>query len=116
MSYDLKSVHTPRLTGTGLKGLVSLLEGTYTQHLLLQPLLRETGLDELRAAKLSFAPIGLPLHGASRSFPLGQAQESRKPVESGELPPAEAEVLWPGIRLPVGPGLSRWQPGPGHCR
>ncbi|WP_097458552.1 amidase [Mangrovitalea sediminis] len=86
MDYDLKSVHAPRLAGATLKTLATLLENGYTHRFLQQPLLREAGLETLRETPLSAPITSMPLHLNSRAVPLNLAEESRKPLDSGELP------------------------------
>ena len=52
MAYDLKSLKVPRLAGRALKTLVKLIENKVSQKALLPPLLKEAGIEKLRALEI----------------------------------------------------------------
>ncbi|MFE8072203.1 amidase [Marinobacteraceae bacterium S3BR75-40.1] len=86
MTYDLRPIQAPRLTGAALKAFVRVLEHGYAQRLLKRQLERETGLQTLRSAQLDQAPTGQPWHTAGPAPSLEKAQQSRTPVETAQCP------------------------------
>jgi len=81
MPYDLKSIRVPRLWGVPLKTLVSLLENGYSRKLLESPLIKEAGVDKLRALVLDDAPIMTPKYSKGRSMSAANAKETLSILE-----------------------------------
>lgn len=81
MPYDLKSIRVPRLWGVPLKTLVSLLENGYSRKLLENPLIKEAGVDKLRALAINYAPTMIPKYVKGRSISLANAKETLKTFE-----------------------------------
>ncbi len=76
MPYDLKSLRVPRLWGLPLKTLVTLLENGYSRKLLENPLIKEVGVDKLRALTPDDAPIMTPKYPKGRSISAANAKET----------------------------------------
>ncbi len=66
MSYDLKTIHAPRLTGFPLRSAAALLDHALTKPLLVPTLLESTGIPAFRQTRLEEAPSVVPplAHGA----------------------------------------------------
>jgi len=62
--YDLSSVDLPRASGGLLRLLVSVAESPLTRWLILPGLMKNAGIDALRAMRIDEAPTFLPLHPA----------------------------------------------------
>ena len=95
MPYDLKSIRVPRLWGVPLKTLVSLLENGYSRKLLESTLIKEAGLDKLRALILDDAPIMTPKYGKGRSMSAANAKETLRIFEFNHHPTLDN----PGFRF-----------------
>lgn len=61
MSYDLKSMKAPRLTGAGLRIFAALLERGPTRALIMPKLLKDAGIEGFRSDNATQAPTLLPL-------------------------------------------------------
>lgn len=95
MPYDLKSLRVPRLWGIPLKTLVTLLENGYSRKILENPLIKEAGVDRLRALELEDAPVMTPKYPKGRSLSAANAKESIDIFDSPLLP----EMDQPGFRF-----------------
>jgi Asp-tRNA(Asn)/Glu-tRNA(Gln) amidotransferase A subunit family amidase len=60
-AYDLNSLNLPRLSGGGLRAFAAALDRPLTRAALLPSLLRQGGVDHLRALRLSEDPTFYPL-------------------------------------------------------
>ncbi|MEK7483456.1 MAG: amidase [Planctomycetota bacterium] len=60
--YDLKSIRVPRLAGKMLALFVRLVENRLTQSLLIQRLLKDTGIIQIRKIQVEEAPEYYPLY------------------------------------------------------
>ncbi|WP_275975284.1 amidase [Alkalimarinus coralli] len=89
MPYDLKSLRVPRLWGVPLKTLVTLLENGYSRKILENPLIKEAGVDKLRALVTDDAPIMTPKHPKGRSMSAANAKETLNIFD--EMPPSECD-------------------------
>lgn len=65
MSYDLKSLHVPRVWGRALRTLVSLLENGYTNQIVKKQLFKEGGLSRLNDIYIDNPPVNMPQHEAT---------------------------------------------------
>lgn len=86
MPYDLKSIRVPRLWGVPLKTLVSLLENGYSRRILESPLIKEVGVDKLRALIIDDSPVMTPKYGKGRSMSAVSAKETLNIFEFDHLP------------------------------
>ncbi|MFK7930230.1 MAG: amidase [Myxococcota bacterium] len=77
MSYEKKVVSAPRLAGAGLRAFARLIEQPVSGRVVRDALLRQLGLDALRAADVSGAPIDAgPLPADPRAFPRDPTADS----------------------------------------
>ncbi len=60
--YDLKDVKLPKVWGRPLKALASLVGSPYANPIVKHQLLKEGGLDELRATQVDTTPMMMPKH------------------------------------------------------
>ena len=70
--YDLKDLELPRLAGGALRIFVKMMESPLTRPLLMKRLLRDAGIDKLRAMRIDEEPTQHP-NAASPSSPLPSA-------------------------------------------
>lgn len=70
--YDLSSVDLPRASGGLLRLLVGLAESPLTRGLILPGLMKNAGIDDLRAMQIAEPPTFLPLHPAPAEAPAGR--------------------------------------------
>ncbi|UZE95376.1 amidase [Alkalimarinus alittae] len=89
MPYDLKSLRVPRLWGLPLKTLVTLLENGYSRSVLESPLIKEAGVDKLRALTVDDAPIMTPKYPKGRSISASNAKETLDIFDTQPLPMSE---------------------------
>ncbi|MEQ9367262.1 MAG: amidase, partial [Leptospirales bacterium] len=94
MSYDLKSMKAPRLTGAGLRIFAALLERGPTRALIMPKLLKDAGIQGFRQDNPTQAPTLLPLvapeDGVFARHPLSVQDQSslsdRLPTPGGANP------------------------------
>ena len=58
--YDLKDLELPRLAGSALRVFVKMMESPLTRPLLMKRLLRDAGIDKLRAMEIDEEPTQHP--------------------------------------------------------
>lgn len=102
MSYDPKVITAPRLAGAGLRAFARLVEQPVSGRVVREQLLRQLGLDTLRAADVAgFSPEPGPLPADPRAWPQDPAAD---PVDhalrAGERGP-------PGFASPSAASLHR---------
>jgi len=81
--YDLKDLELPRLAGGALRIFVKIMENPLTRPLLMKRLLREAGIDKLRAMRIDEEPTQHP-HAACKS------PEHASEAETGSEPLVES--------------------------
>ncbi len=101
MTYDLKSMKAPRLTGGGLRIFAALLERGPTRALIMPKLLKDAGIEGFRKDNPAQAPTLLPLvppeDGVFAQAPLPVADQAGL-LESLPKPAAANPKLFPSVR------------------
>ena len=101
MSYDLKSMKAPRLTGGGLRIFAALLERGPTRALIMPKLLKDAGIEGFRKDNPTQAPTLLPLvppeDGVFAQTPL-PVDDQAGLLESLPKPAAANPKLFPSVR------------------
>ncbi|HBP22508.1 MAG TPA: hypothetical protein DEA08_32605, partial [Planctomycetes bacterium] len=87
MSYDLRAVNTPRLSGAALRAFVAAVEHQPTQRLLARRLLKDAGILRLRAARPEEPPTFRPPRQPGPPRPAPQASPLARAAALPDLPP-----------------------------
>lgn len=95
MTYDLKPIRTPRLTGAALKTLVRLLENDYAANLIRGQLQREFGLRRFRETQRTEPPTAQPWHAPGRAPSREKAQQSMQRLTEATPAGSDAEGFQP---------------------
>ncbi|MCP5205808.1 MAG: amidase [Hahellaceae bacterium] len=98
MSYDLKSLHVPRVWGRALRTLVSLLENGYTNQIVKKQLFKEGGLSRLNDIYIDNPPVNMPQHEATAERDPGKIEAAEKAFSRHHPNYSHSDFQYPSYR------------------